>query len=238
MSAKNMMHSLYIKHHPDNRHKMAKELAIQVGDILKKSYMDDVNCATSATEIAKEIEESTFRHPEDFKTMAIQLQTEWITIAKWCRINAICDFSGMHVKSFSCTSLMVQSKLNQDKRTELHKKTHKENRPSQELLTKEILRKRKAKVPYANKDFPLPREDTHTYLGLQVCRKTENIFLKPKPLFLRTKQRGPVDITILNIGELKTYIAQKGFTRANLATLVASLYCPMATLNAIYSNVA
>ena len=53
VNAKNMMHSLYIKHHPDNRHKMAKELAIQVGNILKKSYMDDVNCATSATEIAK-----------------------------------------------------------------------------------------------------------------------------------------------------------------------------------------
>ena len=87
-------------------------------------------------------------------------------------------------------------------------------------------------------DFPLQREDTHMYMGLQVCRKMENILLKPKPLFLRTKQKGPVDITNHNIGELKTYIAQKGFTRANLAALVESLYCPMATLNAVYSNVA
>ena len=52
------------------------------------------------------------------------------------------------------------------------------------------------------------------------------------------KQRGPTDITICKIGELKTYVAQKGFTRANLAALVASSYCPMATLNAIYSNLA
>ena len=62
-----MMHSLYIKHHPNNKHKMTKELATQVGNILMKSYVDNINCATAATEVAKEIEKPTFKHPKTSK---------------------------------------------------------------------------------------------------------------------------------------------------------------------------
>ena len=102
--------------------------------------------------------------------MSIQLQADLITIAKWCRISAICDFSGMHVKAFSSPFLTVQNTLNQDKRIKLLKPSEpNEDRPNQDFLAKEILKKRAARISFDNtekQDYPFPLDDTHSYLDL------------------------------------------------------------------------
>ena len=56
-------------------------------------------------------------------------------------------------------------------------------------------------------------------------------------MLLKSKLKGRADIAIRNMNEMKSFLATGSFQKSHLAALVHGLYCPQATLNAIYSNV-
>ena len=63
------------------------------------------------------------------------------------------------------------------------------------------------------------------------------VFMKAKPLFLKSKLQGTADITIRNNSEFENYIQTSGLTKAQCAAISANLYNPQYTTNSIYSNV-
>ena len=241
INAKNQMHSFYQLHFPDGLHKMPVSLSEQVGACLLESYVDDVAVHVSPAEVSGELHHPTFQHPKNFASFPITRQADWFCIAKAMRLLQVTDFNGLQYKKFSSPSHFVQSTLNVDKRLAIFNTKHTTDRPDQALLAQEILDKRQTDVKYANTlppDYPELHDDLHAYLGMLVCRRTQNLFLRPKPLFLRKRLRGRVDITIRNTQEFASFLTLHGLSRAQMSALTASLYCPQLTLNGIYSNVA
>ena len=86
---------------------------------------------------------------------------------------------------------------------------HLDIRPDYLSLKEEILARRKTSKPWANtdkEDFPTLPVDSYTYLGLIFDRSTDRVFLRPKPLFLKYKLKGPADVSLRNLAEFNSYL--------------------------------
>ena len=75
------------------------------------------------------------------------------------------------------------------------------------------------------------------YLGLTLNRQLDTLSLRSKPIYLRSKSKGPVNVIIRNINEFKSFLAADKFNKTHLAALVNAVFCPQGHLSAIYSNV-
>ena len=96
------------------------------------------------------------------------------------------------------------------------------------------------KFSWASKDIAYKNlgQETYYYLGMAINRDNDTIYLRAKPLLLKSRKQGKQDIIIRNIAEMKTFLTTCKFTRAHMASLMAGLYCPPAHLNAIFTAVA
>ena len=114
-------------------------------------------------------------------------------------------------------------------------------RPDQSDLKQEIISKRQKEVSYANCEAaqnPEIRKDQFVYLGMTISRQFDTMALRSKPILLRSKSKGTVDVVLRNVNEFSNFLTAGKFNRAHLAALVNAVYCPQNHLNAIYSNVA
>ena len=108
-------------------------------------------------------------------------------------------------------------------------------------MEQEILKTRRVETTYANQlpsDSPTLTDDHFYYLGLTVHKGSDRLSLRAKPIQLKSKLKGHVDITLRNVAEFSNFLKLQKFTRSHLAALCNGVYCPQGNLDAVYSNIA
>ena len=108
-------------------------------------------------------------------------------------------------------------------------------------MQEEILATRQHDKTYANSlaaDSPALSDDHFYYLGMTVHRNCDLLSVRTRPVQLRSRLKGCIDITLRNMGEVRNFLKSGKFTRAHLASICSGIYCPQNHLDAIFSNVA
>ena len=162
-----------------------------------------------------------------------------LMVVRALRTLAVLDFSNFSVKKFQSSSLWIETMLNRDPRLQTNIGKHDSDiRPDQLLLEKEILSKRaKQTFDYTNlepADSLVAIPEMFFFLGITINQLTDNLSLRSKPLMFRSRQKGSVDIICRNVKEFANFLKIGKFTRAQMASLVNSVYCPPQTLSAVF----
>ena len=85
---------------------------------------------------------------------------------------------------------------------------------------------------------PTLSDDHFFYLGLTVHRNTDRLSVRSRPIQLKSRLKGCVDITLRNMGEVRNFLKLGRFTKSHLASVCSGIYCPQNHLDAIFSNIA
>ena len=240
--AKTKLTKLYQEHYPDCIHKLSPSNLEQVKADLVNSYVDDLLAGATLYDIETEIKIPTFCHDiiPAYQSLRLTQRADLVTIAKALKILHVLDFAGFSIKKFQSTSYRVECTLNVDDRLMVKQTDHSNLRPDQDALRDEILCRRQKETNYANTkpaEHPLILEDQYTYLGMTISRTNDKMSLRSKPIMLRSKNKGPVDIVLRNLSEFDSFTERGIFNKSHLAALISGVYCPQQHLNAIYSNV-
>jgi len=241
--SKGKLAELYQTHYPPSRHKLSKDDLQKVQLSLDRTYVDDLLTGVTPEALARELSKPTFIHPKGFLTMRLDQQADWLSIALTLKALHVLDFCNYSVKIFQSSSLWVQQKLNKDPRLVCNQKEEgKPARPNPTLLEQEILSARaKTLTSYTNTepaDHPVTCQDDYFFLGVCINQRTDTLSLRSKPLMIRTRLKGKIDVICRNVSEFASYLKLNKFHRANVAGLVNNCYYPTFTLNSVYCAVA
>ena len=137
-------------------------------------------------------------------------------------------FSPNLKKKINSTNPAIESDLNIDKRLTHHKTESSDMQPNQKNLTEEInfMRSIYKKAPYLNSlsgAFPSDCKKALTFLGMEYVTMNDYVYMKAKPLLLRSKVRTSTDALLRNPGEFESFIESTGLTRSKVAAITASL---------------
>ena len=86
-------------------------------------------------------------------------------------------------------------------------------------------------------DYPT-HKNHFKFLGLLTCKKEDTLKLRPKPLSLKSKSKGSIDVVCRNVLEFQTFLAEGKLQRHHFASIQTQLFDSSFCLNGIYLNVA
>ena len=149
------------------------------------------------------------------------------------------EFSPHYFKESPSLSKYVKDKLNRDSRLDRNQAVDK--RPSLDAVLEEIKKSRSRNNAHQNdkKDaFQAKTSDDFSLLGLITRRSTQLMSVKGKPISLKSRSKGAIDVTIRNPEEFSSFLNQGRFQRQHMSSLLSQCFDPCFTFNAIYHNVA
>merc|ERR1712239_120736 len=76
------------------------------------------------------------------------------------------------------------------------------------------------------------------FLGLLTCKDNDTLKLRSKPLSLKSRSKGSVDLICRNSLEFQTYLSEGMLQRHYFASIQTQLFDPSFCLNGIFYNVA
>ena len=123
----------------------------------------------------------------------------------------------------------------------LDRNQSKEKRPSLEAVLEEIKMTRSRNNQHQNDEadaFRAKTSDDFPLLGLITRRSDHLMAVKGKPISLKTRSKGAVDVTIRNTDEFSNFLKQGRFQRQHISSLLSQCFDPCFTFNAVYHNVA
>ena len=150
---------------------------------------------------------------------------------------AIIDFSDFSLKSVQSLFSDIEDFLNQDIRLECNKL-----KPERHLesVRQEIEQTRQRFDFHKNDkedDFP-SNKGYFKFLGLLTCKDTDTLKLRSKPLSLKSRSKGSVDLICRNSLEFQTYLSHGLLQRHHFASIQTQMFDPSFCLNGIFYNVA
>ena len=86
-------------------------------------------------------------------------------------------------------------------------------------------------------DFPT-HKNHFKFLGLLTCKKEDTLKLRSKPLSLKSRSKGSIDVVCRNVLEFQTFLAEGNLQRHHFASIQTQLFDSSFCLNRIYLNVA
>ena len=86
-------------------------------------------------------------------------------------------------------------------------------------------------------DYFLTHKNHFKFLGLLTCKKTDPLKLRAKPLSLKSRSKGSVDLVCRNSLEFQAYLARGTLQRHHFASIQTQLFDPSFCLNGIFYNI-
>ena len=181
----------------------------------------------------------TFRHPDYWSQLTTEEKADQMVILNQFKIISIAGFSSHYFKEISSLNRSIEETLNKDLRLDKNKPA--EKRPPLENVLEEIKKNRTRNNKHQNDQedaFEAKSPNHFPLLGIITRRSNHLMSVKGKPISLKSRYKGAIDVTIRNPGEFSNFLDQGKFQRQHMSSLLSQCFDPCFTFNSVYHNVA